>query len=263
VRRASLLLLCACVIGVRGEAAFEAEHDLAGLDELLIDLPSTPLTVIACDAEAPDLCPPTLRYDGVWMSTGGTNDDARRNASRPILELRRDDAFARLAAVVPLEVAGLVELEMGDIRLPGDRDVALITTLGDVEVEGVHASIAVEVDIGDVTIRGGDEGVGVNLGVGSIDVETPGHADLRVDTGDVRVVQTAGGQDLFVSVGSGSIDVELGSDADLELEIRAPGTIRVQTDTVNAITTGSLSRRTGAAQHRIELHTTSGDVTVK
>jgi DUF4097 and DUF4098 domain-containing protein YvlB len=219
--------------------------------------------VIACDAEAPDLCPPTLRYDGVWMSTGGTNEDARRNASRPILELRRDDAFARLAAVVPLEVAGLVELEMGDIRLPGDRDVALITTLGDVEVEGVHASIAVEVDIGDVTIRGGDEGVGVNLGVGSIDVETPGHADLRVDTGDVRVVQTAGGQDLFVSVGSGSIDVELGSDADLELEIRAPGTIRVQTDTVNAITTGSPSRRTGAAQHRIELHTTSGDVTVK
>jgi hypothetical protein len=103
----------------------------------------------------------------------------------------------------------------------------------------------------------------VNLGLGFLDVETAGHADLRIDTGDVRVVQTGGGQDLHVSAASGSLDVELGSDADLELEIRTPGTIRVQTDTINTITSGALSRRTGAALHLIVLRTASGNVTVR
>jgi hypothetical protein len=260
-----LAMLCipACVIGVRGEAAFEAEHELAGIDELQVDLPSTPLSIVACDADVVDLCPTVLRYDGVWMSTGGTGEDARRNAARPALELHRDDAFARLTAHVPIEIAGLVELEMGEIRLPDDRHLDLRTSLGDVEVLGARASVAVDVEVGDVTIRGGDGGVGVRVGLGFVDVETSGHADLRLDTGDVRMVQTTGARDLHIFTGSGSIDVELASDADLELEIHAPGTIRVQTGAVNTITSGGFSRRTGNALHAIDLRTESGNVTVR
>lgn len=262
-RLVAMLSLTACVIGVRGEAAFEAEHDLAGVDELRIDLPSTPITIVACDATVADLCPPTLRYDGVWMSTGGTAEDARRNAARPSLELRSADGFAQLRAHVPLSVVGLVELEMGEIRLPDDRDLHVLTTLGDVYVQGVRAAVSVEVDVGDVTIRGGDGGVGVRAGVGLVDVHTAGHADLRVEDGSVRVVQTAGAQDLFVATSAGSIDVTLASDRDLDLHVRAPGTIRVQTETINAITEGSFARRTGTAAHVVDLRTATGNVTVR
>jgi DUF4097 and DUF4098 domain-containing protein YvlB len=178
------------------------------------------------------------------------------------LELVRDDGFARLRAEVPLEVAGLVELEMGETHLPGDRDLHLHTTVGDVEVVGVTASVTAEVDVGDIAIRGGDGGVGVDLGLGRVEVETPGHADIRVDTGSVAVTQTGGAQDLWVTTAHGNITVTLAADADLDVALRAPGTIRVQTGAINTVTHGSFDRRTGNAFFTLSLRTGDGDITV-
>ena len=256
------LALAGCVIGVRGEAVFVAEHDIPEIDEVMIDLPSTPLTVLGCNPAVRDTCPASLRYDGTWMSTGGTKSDAAFNATVPFLELVRDEGFARLRAEVPLSVAGLVELEMGDVHLPGDRDVHLITTLGDVDVAGITASVTVEVDTGEITIRGGDEGVGIALGQGRVNVETPGHADIRVETGSVSITQTGGAQDIFISTGSGNITVELTDDMNLDATLRAPGTIRVQTDAINTVTKGSLDRRTGTAAFALTLTTGDGDIDV-
>ena len=261
-RLLATLALAGCVIGVRGEAVFVAEHDIPEIDEVMIDLPSTPLTVLGCNPSVRDTCPASIRYDGVWMSTAGTQTDASFNATVPFLELVRDEGFARLRAEVPLSVAGLVELEMGDVHLPGDRDVHLITTLGDIEVAGVTASVTVEVDTGEITIRGGDEGVGVALGQGRVDVETPGHADIRVETGSVALFQTGGAQDIFISTGSGNVTVELNDDMDLDVDISAPGTIRVQTDAINTVTRGSFQRRTGTAAFALTLRTADGDVDV-
>ena len=255
-------VLAGCVIGVRGEAVFVAEHAIAEIDEVMIDLPSTPLTVLGCNPSVRDTCPASLRYDGAWMSTAGTKADATSNATMPFLELVRDEGFARLRAEVPLSVAGLVELEMGDVHLPGDRDVHVITTLGDVEVAGVTASVTVEVETGEVTIRGGDGGVGVALGQGRVDAQTPGHADIRVETGSVALTQTGGAQDVFITTGSGNITVELTDDMDLDVDLAAPGTIRVQTDAINTVTRGSFQRRTGTAAFTLTLRTADGDINV-
>jgi len=252
-----------CVLGFRGEALVEAEHDLGQTEELRIALPDTPLTVVACAADVPETCPPVLSYTGRWASVGGTRAEARDAAARPTLWFERDGGFATLRAEVPLEVDGEVDLWMDEIRLPDDRDLDLRTGLGDVDVRGTEASVVVDVGVGDVRIRGGEGGLGVRTGLGDVDVETAGHAELTTGDGDVVVVQTGSPRDLRVRTEDGRIEVTLASDADLDLEIRTTGRISVRTSSITTVTTDRLLRRIGNGSVHVVLDSPGGDVDVR
>lgn len=257
------LVLAGCALGFRGEAPFEGEHDLVGTDELRIDLPDTPLSVVACAADDPETCPPTLRYEGTWVSVAGSRKDAREGAATPTMTFERDEGFATLRAEVPLSVDGLVDLELGPVALPDDRDLDLRTGVGDVSVRGTEASVVIEVDVGDVEVRGADGGLAVRTGLGDLDVVTPGHAELHTADGRVVVEQSGAPRDLRIFTGRGDVVVTLASDADVDLEIHAPGRISVRTPSITALTTGQLRRRNGDGSIRVELRSSIGDVEVR
>jgi hypothetical protein len=259
---ACTLLLAGCVLGFRGEGTFFGEHDLDGIDTVSIDLPSTPLTVSACDHTAVAACPAQLSYDGRWMSTGGTRSDAEENTTRPQLRLDREGAFAALRAIVPLSVRGLVDLQMGEIVLPDDRDLEIRTTLGDVSVTGTIASVIIDVDIGHVRVRGADAGLGVQTGLGDIDARSPGHVDLRTEEGDVTLVQTGDPRDVVIDTGEGHVLVELADDANVDLRIRTEGTIRVNTARMTTITSGRYERRLGTGAVLVDLRSGHGRIEV-
>jgi hypothetical protein len=250
------------VLSFRGEGEFFAEHDLQGVDEVRIELPSTPLIVRGCDPAATQTCPTLLSYAGSWVSTAGTPGDAEDHATQPSLVFEREDGFSALRAVVPLSVRGLVDLQMQEFVLPGDRDLDLRTSVGDVDVVGVSASIAVDIDAGDVSIRGGAGGIAVRTDHGDLDIESDGHADVRTSAGFVSVVQTGDARDLFVTTDDGGIHVELADDADVDLSISAPGTIRVATANIATITSGRFERRTGTGAIVVQLTTARGGVEV-
>ncbi len=256
-----LVMLTACVLGYRGLAAVAGEHDLAGIDEIRIDLPDTPMTVTGCSAGT-EACPEVLSYRGAWQSTGGTGRDAERNATAPRLRFSTDGAFAALVAVVPLEVVGQVDLVMDEISVPDDRDLDLRTGVGDVQVVGVVASVVIDVEVGDVSVFGADAGLGVHTGRGDLQIETPGAADVETGRGSVDVTQTGEGRDLRVHADAGSVVVRLASDANLELTIDTPDTIRIQTDAITTVTSGHFERRTGSGNVRVELSSNGGDVEV-
>ncbi len=257
------LLLVGCVVGFRGEAVFEGDHDLSTVDAVRLALPSTPVLVAACRADMPSLCPQRLSYGGRWRSVGGTEDDAAAHARAPLLVFEQVGDFAELRAEIPLEVRGLVDLQMDEIVLPDDRDLEIRTGTGDVEVFGMRGAVVVDVDVGEVEVSGAEEGVAVRVDLGSIRVVTGGHVDLRTGSGDVEVIHTAGARDTFVRSGAGDVHLELGDDLDVDLHIRAPGTIRVRTPAITTITTGHFDRRTGTGMVRIELVTEAGDVLVE
>jgi len=255
--------LWGCVLGFRGEAGFEGQHDLSQTEELRISLPDTPLTVVACAADDPETCPPQLDYEGSWRSVAGSRSDARADAARPILWFERDEGFASLRAEVPLQVDGTVDLLMGEIRLPDDRHLDLRTGAGDVDVRGTEASVVIDIDIGDVRIRGADGGLGVRTGQGDLDVQTPGHAELRTGLGEVVVSQTGSPRDLLVRTEQGGIEVILASDADIDLEIRTRGRISVRTPSITTVTTGEFTRQSGNGSIHVVLSSPAGDVDVR
>jgi hypothetical protein len=260
-------LLVGCALGYRGEAAFVGEHALDDTAELRIDLPDTPLTVVACAADDPETCPATLRYDGVWLSVAGSRQDARDAAATPTLVFERDQepggGFATLRAHVPLAVDGTLDLEMGTLALPDDRHLDLRTGLGDVSVRGTEASVVVDVGVGDVEVRGADEGLAVRTGLGDVDVVTPGHAEVHTGHGDVRVEQSGFPRDLRARTELGHITVLLASDADIDLEIRTAGRITVRTRSITMIASGRVARRNGNASIRVELSSPRGDIEVR
>lgn len=261
----SLGVAAACVAGFRGKAAFSGEHDLTGVREVRISLPDTPIDVVACTPVEDDaaVCPETLSYRGIWDSVSGTARGAEDTASTPNLRLTREDGFAALSAIVPLSVAGLVDLEMGTLSLPADRDLQVFGGVGDVLVDGTRATVVVDVEVGDVEVRGGDEGLAVTTELGEVVVTTAGHADLRTGRGSVDIEQTGGAQDLLVETGDGDIIVTLADDGDVDFVIEAPGRISVNTPQVTSVTQGSFARRLGQGTVQITLRTDRGAVLVR
>ncbi|MCA9655085.1 MAG: DUF4097 family beta strand repeat protein [Myxococcales bacterium] len=259
----TVLLLAGCALGYRGEAELLGEHDLRDTTELRVELPDTPLSVEACAADLPETCPATLSYDGVWLSVAGSRADAREQAAAPVLRFERSEGFAILRAEVPLSVQGLVDLEMGELRLPDDRHLDLRTGVGDVSVRGTEASVVVDVEVGDVLIRGADAGLAVRTGQGDIDVRTPGHAELRTSSGNVEVVQTGDARDLLVHTEQGTIVVTLASDADVDLQIDTRGRITVRTPAITTITSGHFERVNGSGSARVRLVSPRGDIEVR
>jgi len=271
LRRATSVAACAalsisaCVLGFRGKAAFTADHDLSGVEEVEITLPDTPIDILGCTAveDDPEACPELLSYRGVWSSLGGTSNKAESNAAEPTVQLVREGGLAALSTVVPLSIAGLVDLEMGTMTMPGDRDVQVYGGVGDVSVDGMLSTVTVVVDVGDVEVRGANDGLAVNTEHGNILVFTGGHADLRTQWGSVDVEQLGGARDLFVETENGDITVTLTDDADVSFTIRAPGTIRIDTPQVTAVTDGSFERTLGTGSVSIELTTDAGGVVVR
>jgi len=252
-------MLCAatlvgCVFGWRGEAEIVGDHDLAGIESVRIDLPSTPMSIDGCEPLATGACPERLRYVVRVLATGGSEADARAHATKPALVYETDAGLARLQADIPLAVRGLVDLELDAMELPADRDLELHTGLGDIDVHGVRGAITVIVDRGDVAIDGGDAGVAVRLGAGDIDVRTAGEVDLDTRSGNVIVVQDGGARRVFVDA-EGDVEVELASSDDLELDLVAGGggSISVQTTSVVALADHELARTVGAGTIRVEI----------
>lgn len=250
---ASCVLLAACVLGFRGEASIEGDHALDGVHTVHIELPSTPLSVVTCDPEALTGCPERLRYEGRVLATGGSGKDAERHAGRLALQFERSEGLGLLRADVPVDVRGLVDLELERIELPSDRDLELETDRGDVDIVGPRGAIAIRLGTGDVVVHGGDGGVAADVSLGNIEVTTEGDVDLRSDRGEVTVMQTGGPRHVVITTGRGAVHVELASSADLTLEIDADGTIDVTTDTVVARTRDRLRRRTGNGTLQISI----------
>jgi DUF4097 and DUF4098 domain-containing protein YvlB len=259
----ALVLLAGCALGFRGQAAFTGEHALEDTVELRIDLPDTPLTVVACAAADPETCPASLRYDGTWVSVAGSPKDARNDAAAPTLVFARDEGFATLRAELPLAVDGTLDLEMGTLELPDDRDLDLRTGLGDVSMHGTVASVVIDVGAGDIEVRGADGGLAARTGLGDIDVVTPGHAELHTDEGFVQVEQSGAPRDLRVHTEQGDITVTLASDADIDLEIHTEGRITVRTPSITSVTSGQLARRNGNGSIRVVLSSPRGDIEVR
>jgi len=258
---ALVLVGAACVLGYRGEAQLDVRHDLAGIVAVRIDLPSTPLEIVGCDAAAPAACPEVLALAGRVHATGGTANEARTHAERLALVFESTGALLSLHADVPLSVRGLVELEIERIELPGDRDLDVRTDLGDVTVVGTRGAVAIDVEVGNVVVEDGDGGVAVRIGWGELDAQTPGDVDVVIETGDVAIVQTGDARDVHVISDAGDVTIELADDANLDLDIRAEGTIRVTTDTVVAIASRELVREVGEGSTHVVVRS-GGNVTI-
>ncbi len=240
------LLACGCVFGWRGEAELSGAHDLAGIDTVHVELPSTPLSVVACEPGALAGCPDELRWRGRVLSTGGSDRDARRHAQQVELVFERDEGLGLLRADIPLAVRGLVELEIEAMELPADRDLELVTTRGDVEVFGTRGAVSVRTEVGDVTIDGGDAGVAVLVDDGEVVIDSAGDVEARTDRGAVTVRQSGDPRRVEIVTGTGAVRIELASATDVDLDLRADGEIHVVTDTVVALAKDRLQRRVGA-----------------
>jgi hypothetical protein len=255
-----------CVIGYLGEVTVSGSEDLEGIRSVLVDLPDTPLPVIA-SAVGPEGA--HLGYRARWHSVGGTRKDAEDNTLEPKLDFQEVDEFARLTAAVPVELEDLLDLEMESIELPADRDLELVTGVGDVEVTGLEGGLFVDVSVGDVRVdcgigdeRCGRGGVAVETGRGRIKVYTRGNADLYSGGGSVELYQQGASQrDVYIYTGSGDVVVELASDANLDLEAWGH-TIFVSTDTIDTIAHGYVRREVGNGTHRVAVATGGGDVEI-
>ncbi|MCR9161226.1 MAG: hypothetical protein ACE37F_12815 [Nannocystaceae bacterium] len=256
------LLLAGCSLGARAQGAFEVERDLSGVQALSVDLPSTPIAVRGCDRVVPESCPEALLVQGRWHATGGTPSEARRNATRPSVDFETFEGLMRMSATVPLEVEGLVDLELDGVGLPSDVDLEVRTSLGDVEVRAMTGSVLVDVEVGDVDIQGEMRSTGVHVDEGQVLVEGPGAMDIRVERGGVRAEHTAGADETTILAPGGDVELVLGDDADVDLRIESPGRIRVQTDAFSAATTGLYRARSGTGATRVEIRA-GGDVSVR
>lgn len=251
-------LSLACALGFRGATEVDAVYSLDEIDAVRISLPDTPMSVLG------DPVGVSLEVEGVWYSVGGSSRAAADHSTAPSLFFAREGRFGELSAVIPTASRDLVDLELGEVRIPSDRDLELRTGLGDVDISQVEGNLSVDVDAGRVTIFGGADGIGVRTGVGDIEIETTGNTTASTGRGDVVISQLgAGGNDLIISTSYGSIDAVLRSDSNLDLNLEASGDIRVQTRTVSTVTTGSFVRTIGNGSVTVELRALGGDINVR
>jgi len=256
------LLVLGCSLGVRAEGFFEVEVELAGADALSIELPSTAVSVLGCDAAVPESCPNAVQLTGRWHAIGGTASEAKRTAATPSIEFEADGGWLRMRAEVPLSVEGLVDLELDEVVLPGSTDVEVITSLGDVQLRSMTGSVLVETNRGDVEVRGDMRSTGIHVEHGQVVVVGSGPVDIDVAHGGVRVEQTAGANDVRIVAPGGGVELRIGSDVDVDVRVQTPGTIRVQTDAFSAATSGLYRDRSGTGARRIEIEA-GADVTIQ
>lgn len=256
------LLALGCSLGVRAQGAFEVEVELAGARALAIDLPSTAVSVLGCDAAVPESCPDAVQLSGRWHAVGGTASEAKRTASSPSIEFSADGDWLRMRAEVPLEVQGLVDLELGEVVVPGGTDLEVVTSLGDVSLRSMTGSVLVDTELGDVEVRGDMRSTGIHVERGQVVVVGSGPVDIDVAHGGVRVEQSAGANDVRIVAPGGGVELRLGSDVDVDVRVQTPGRIRVQTDAFSAATSGLYRDRSGTGAARIDIEA-GADVTIR
>jgi len=250
------LTLAACVFGYRGEAEVTATYPLTGVDAVRIDLGPSPLIVTG------DPMATGLELTGAWTSIGGNPKTARDNATTPDLVWSRDGRFAELRADIPLALRGQVDFEADEIRSPPDRDLELVTGLGDVHVVGVAGNLSVDVGAGHIEIDGGENGIAAVTGSGNLYIVSTGNIDARTGDGDATIAQDGqGGNDVIVTA-HGDIEVALRADANLDLRLRGRE-IRVQTRTVSTVQGGTFERSVGSGNVKIWLDAGPGNVRVE
>lgn len=250
------LTLAACVFGYRGEAEVTATYPLSGVDSVRIDLGASPLLVTG------DPMATGLELTGTWTSVGGNPKTARESSTTPDLVWSRDGRFAELRAHVPLALRGQVDFEADEIRSPPDRDLELVTSLGDVHVHGVAGNLSVDVGVGHIEIDGGQDGIAAVTGTGDLYIVSSGNIDARTGDGGASVVQDGqGGNDVIVTA-RGDIEVVLRADANLDLRLHGRE-IRVQTRTVSTVQGGSFERSVGSGNVKVWLDAGPGDVRVE
>jgi hypothetical protein len=253
----SAVSLGACVFGFRGEANVEASYPLTDVDVVRVQLGPTPLTVLG------DELAPGLELRGAWRSIGGSAKLAKETALGSAIVWAVDQRFAELRAEVPFKLRGQVDFEVDEIRLPPDRDLELVTELGDVYVFAVAGNISAEVGVGHVDIDGGAGGLAVHTGDGNLHLRTSGNLDAYTGNGGAQIYQTeAGGNDIVVHARRGDVEVVLRSDANLDLRLEGRE-IRVHTGTVSSVTRGSFTREVGAGSVKVWVDAPAGDVSVR
>lgn len=253
----SAVSLGACVFGFRGEANVEASYPLTDVDVVRVQLGPTPLTVLG------DELAPGLELRGAWRSIGGSAKLAKETALGSAIVWAVDQRFAELRAEVPIKLHGQVDFEVDEIRMPTDRDLELVSGLGDLYVFAVAGNISAEVGVGHIDIDGGAGGLAVRTGEGNLHLRSSGNVDAHTGRGGARIYQTgAGGNDIVVSARGGDALVVLRSDANLDLQLTGRE-IRVHTGTVSTITRGSFTRQVGGGGVKIWVDAPTGNVEVR
>ncbi|HGG56494.1 MAG TPA: hypothetical protein ENK31_01725, partial [Nannocystis exedens] len=111
----------ACALGYRGITSVEAEFSLDEIDAIRLDLPDTPISVLGEPTAT------SLKIEGAWISVGGSARVAADNTTAPEFYFAREGRFAELSALIPIASTDLVDLELGSVTLPIDRDLELWT----------------------------------------------------------------------------------------------------------------------------------------
>lgn len=256
------MFVLGCTLGVRAEGAFETEQPLGDVQAVALDLPSTPVSVLGCDRAVEASCPDALQLSGRWHAVGGSASQARHNAGRPSLTFDPYGGLMRVSADVPFDVEGLVDLELDAVGIPGDVDIEVRTSLGDVAVRSMTSAVLVDTAVGDVDVRGEMRSTGVHVGEGQVVVVGPGPIEVHADDGGVRIEQTAGAAEATVVAPLGGVELLLGGDSDVDLRVHTRGRIRVQTDAFSAATTGLYRARSGSGTFRIDIEA-GGDVAIR
>jgi len=266
------LAVCACVAGYRGLVEFYGDENVGAVSTVRIELPDTPVPVVACATSGVTLehCASYLEYEGFWRSIAGTAKDAEANVLDPGLEFEIENDVGMLQARIPVELEDLVDLELTEVRLPYDRDLEILTGLGDVAVAGLEGALMVDVEVGNINVdcgvtqeQCGAGGVAAETGHGKIKVYTRGNADLRSGNGSIELYQYGQSErDVYIHTGSGDVLVELAADANLDLHVHG-GTISVQTTQIDTYCHGSFHREVGNGTHLVEIFADWGDVEIR
>jgi len=174
----------------------------------------------------------------------------------------------------------------GDINASGiGNDVQVMAGSGTVKIAGVQGQTQVNTGSGDVRVDDAKGAVRAHTGSGSIEVDGPednvvaetgngditvngAHADLRVHTGSgtVSIGGNPGASNYWdIHASSGDVKLRIPSDASFRLYAHSSsGDIDAQVPIVMEGTTGKheLRARIGDGKARVEIETSSGDITL-
>lgn len=235
-----------------------ATYELGAPDSLAIDSETADIRVVR-DEAAQDVTLALVDHGSSTLPDPGTEVramvESAGSASSPALRVRQP----RNASPVPWEASHHDLL----LVIPTSMDLSLdlVTGVGDVDVDGEFARLAVTSDVGDVALR---------------DIVAPEGVSVRAEVGDTRL-QLAAAVPAGVEVTSevGDIEVHLAPDAsgDLDLvsevgdiQVRVPGT--AVRDVATTVEAGSADVSPGIDQPgsgsvgRLRATSSVGDVTI-
>jgi len=173
------------------------------------------------------------------------------------------DLRVHLDTRIALAIDGLVDLEMGVIRLPEALDLQVTTSVGDIEVDGLRGRVEVDAEVGDINVVGADDGMVVFAGHGHVAAEVAGPSDIVSRWGSVDVVQTAAAEDVVVYADEGDVHVVVASDTNATYDIFAGGELSIRTDNVAADREGEYRRVLGNGTMLVQIVAERGDVTIR